>query len=410
MAVVAGLLTATLALSACGGGADTSSENSTAATADKPLRSDDAAAIQALFTQATLADVNIGTVDKSIQDAFAVAAAQLPADKQKLALECWEKNTCTVPGGGDVIVGIADGFAGNTWRQYSKMEAILQALAYPNIGKIMYVDAKSNLATMQSNVRSLVAQGAKVIVSYNDFGDAMKPTYAAAQRSGAKVALYTTPVGSATKQDVAAQVLPDNCQLGKDQADATAAAIGGSGQVAYFNGTPGNPAGVIWNKCATDQFKAKYPGITVARSLDTNWTPDGYYKAASAVIASGAPVKAILTDYAEPMVQVFKAYQQAGVKPPAFITSTCNNGLNKAWSQAQGTPEAFDLYYTNGTNWTARVALTAAMEDLAGAELPEKIVFPQPFVKASATSWVQDRGEDYVESTLIPADLLNQMN
>ena len=64
------------------------------------------------------------------------------------------------------------------------MEVILQALTYPNIGKIIFTDAQGDLAKFQSNVRSLAAQGAKAIVSYNDFGAATLPAFQAAQATG----------------------------------------------------------------------------------------------------------------------------------------------------------------------------------------------------------------------------------
>jgi ABC-type sugar transport system substrate-binding protein len=402
---------AIMSVAACGGSGGGASQGSSDGSASGgPEKNTNTEDVQTLFDKALLASVDISTVDPTIQDAFQVAAAELPDKTLDVALDCWKSNNCTVPGGGDVTVGIADGFGGNTWRQYSKMEAILQALAYPNVGKIIYLDANFDLAKMQANVRSLVAQGAKIIVSYNDFGAAMTPTFAQAQRSGAKVATYASPVPDATAEQVAAQVIPDLCQIGTEQADATAEAIGGSGEVAFFNGTPGNPQGKAWNECASKQFAAKYPDITVATSLDTNWTPDGAYKAASALIATGKPIKAILYDYADPMTQVYKAYEQAGEAPPAFITWTTNNDLNKLYVEAQGTPMEFPLVYTNGTNWTARVAVTAAMNALDGQDVSPTVIFPQPFVPATKDSWVQDRPGDFVESTLIPDSLIDRMS
>jgi ABC-type sugar transport system substrate-binding protein len=412
---------------ACGGSSSSSTKATTkattaattaapAATTAKPAGgagpaiNTNTAEVQALLDKALLAKVGLATLDPTIQKAFGIAAAPLSDEKVAVALDCWKSNKCTVPGGGDITVGIADGFAGNTWRQYSKMEAILQALAYPNVGKIMYLDANFDLAKMQANVRSLVAQGAKIIVGYNDFGAAMTPTFAEAQKAGAKVATYASPVPESTQAQVAAQVIPDLCRIGKEQADATAKAIGETGAVAFFNGTPGNPQGQAWNKCASDQFAAAHPGIKVSKSLDTGWTPDGAYKAASALIATGDKIDAILYDYADPMTQIYKAYDQAGKAAPAFVTWTVNNDLNKLFVESKGGARAFGLVYTNGTNWTARVAITAAIDALNGETVAAKVIFPQPFVVASDASWVKSRAGDFVESTLIPDALLNKMS
>jgi ABC-type sugar transport system substrate-binding protein len=408
----AATLTAILAvatMAACSSGSSGSGPAHSSSSA-APSMNTNMADVQAEVDKAFLTRVGVSTLNPAIQQAFKIAAAPLSAAKEALALQCWKSNDCTVPGGGHITVGIADGFGGNAWRQYSKMEAILQALAYPSVGKIMYLDANGVLSQMQANVRSLVAQGAKIIVTYDDFGAAMTPTFAFAQRSGAKVATYASPVPGATSAQVAVQVIPDLCALGTAEADAAAKAIGGSGDVAYFNGTPGNPQGQAWNKCASAEFAAKYPKIKVATSLNTDWTPDGAYKAASALIATGDPVKAILYDYADPMTQIFDAYKQAGKTPPAFITWTVNNALNKVYAQAQGTALAFPLVYTNGTNWTARVAVTAAMDALNGTTVTAQLIYPQPFVRATAQSWIKNEPGTFVVSTLIPASLLKQMN
>jgi hypothetical protein len=102
------------------------------------------------------------------------------------AFACWQGNSCTL-GSGNVTLGLADGFGDNTWRKFSKMSVILQAMTYPQVGKLIFTNAHGVLATYQSNIRELTAQGAKAIVAYNDFGPAAYPAFEAAQRSGAVV-------------------------------------------------------------------------------------------------------------------------------------------------------------------------------------------------------------------------------
>lgn len=404
---------ASLVLAACGGGSSAATSGVTGATSGNGAAgatvSSDTAAVQALVDKALLTHLDVATLDPIMKETFGVAATPLTSEQEATALTCWKANSCSIPGGGDITVGIADGFGGNSWRKFSKMEAILQALHYPRVGKFIYLDANGDLAKMQTNVRSLVAQGAKVIITYNDFGAAMLPTFQQAAAQGVKIATYASPVPGATAQQVT-QVIPDLCTLGKEQADATAKIVGDNAEVAIFNGAPGNPQGKAWNKCALEQFASTYPGIKVTATEDTGWTPDGDYKAASAVIASGKPIKAILADYADPMTQIYKAYEQAGKVSPAYVTWTVNNDLNKVWAQAQGTPGAFGLVYTNGTNWTARVALTAAMDALDGKGSTSGVVqFPQPFVTANKDSWVQNRPGDYVASLLVSDSLLDKM-
>ena len=64
---------------------------------------------------------------------------------QNLALKCWKNNGCSTGTGGKLTVAYVEGFGENVFRQISKMEFILQALTYPQIGKIIYTSAHSDL-------------------------------------------------------------------------------------------------------------------------------------------------------------------------------------------------------------------------------------------------------------------------
>ena len=63
--------------------------------------------------------------------------AEKPVDED-LALKCWKENGCKTGTNGKLKVGLADGFGGNIARQIFKMEFILQALTYPEIGEIAF--------------------------------------------------------------------------------------------------------------------------------------------------------------------------------------------------------------------------------------------------------------------------------
>ena len=95
-------------------------------------------------------------------------------------VEVLEENGCDTGTGGKLKVGLADGFGGNIARQIFKMEFILQALTYPEIGEIAYTDANLDTQKAISDVRSFAAQDYDVIVSYPDAGEALVPAYKAA--------------------------------------------------------------------------------------------------------------------------------------------------------------------------------------------------------------------------------------
>ncbi|MDT4944482.1 MAG: ribose transport system substrate-binding protein [Pseudonocardiales bacterium] len=419
--VVIGVAAAALLASACSssktgsGGGQSPAGGSSSAPGDASssaggTSSGDDAAAQKLVEQAFQTNVQLSSLPATVQDAFRAAAKPQTQAQLDTAFKCWQGTECSTGTGGKTTLGIADGFGDNTWRKISKMEVILQALQYPDIGKIIYTNAHGDLSQMQANVRSLTAQGVKAIVTYDDFGTALVPGFAAAQRAGAKVSSFVGGIPGAPTSAVANQVSVDNCAAGKSMADDAIEAVGGNGEVAFFNGTPGNPQGAAWNKCAKDEFKAKGGGVTVSYTADTSWTPAGAFKAASALVSSGKSVKAILYDYADPLPQVVKAFNQAGKPSPALITFTSNNELNGVWEKAQGTPNAFDLYYTSGLNYESRVSVTAVMQLLDGKSVPGQLTVPMPFVKAAKGVYAASFPGTYPgPSVLVPESLLSKM-
>jgi ABC-type sugar transport system substrate-binding protein len=406
----AAVLSMSLGLVACGSSnAPSSSSGGSGSTAksDSKLPALDDPAVQTAVTKALGSDTPVSSLDPTIQVAFQHAAEELTPEQLDKAYNCWKATTCQL-GSGKTTLGIADGFGQNTWRKFSKMEIILQALTYPEIGKVISTDAAGDLNKYLQNVRSLGAQGAKVIVAYDDFGDAALPAFQQVQQQGAFVSAYVGGVPGATPTQLANQVHFDVCKAGETMAGLAVDDLAIKGPVALLNGTPGNPQGATWNKCF--EKKIAGTGVSVGTKVDTNWTPAGAYSAASALVSSGKDYPAIFYDYADPLPQVVSAYEKAGKKTPDLVTITSNNGLFKDWSERQGKANAFKLYYTSGLNWMARTSLTATMQLLAGDKIKPDIVVPIPFVKAEDGVYSADRPADYPGPTvLVPDSLIEKM-
>ena len=236
------------------------------------------------------------------------------------------------------------------------MEIILQALANPESAKIIYTNAHGDLAQAQSNFRSLISQDVDLIVGYFDNGDAMLPVMRQAMAAGIPVVPFVGGVpGSKPGETVLTQVVPDFCANGRAMAQATIKSLPNGGNVVYLTGTPGNPQGQGWQKCADEEF-AKASGFEVVAKADTQWTQEGALQAMSGIISQGTKVDAILYDYANATRGVVRAYEQAGAKLPLIVTWTEDNELFGQWEKLKATNPDFKIYYTNGLNWPSRVA------------------------------------------------------
>ena len=148
-----------------------------------------------------------------------VALAALGRAKKKvnysLALKCWKNNGCKTGTGGKLTVAYVEGFGENVFRQMSKMEFILQALTYPQVGKIIYRSAHSDLNQAIADFKSMIAQKVSAIVTYPDFGDAMLPVFQQAKKAGIPVSTYAWGYGTGPGKNDTTVVGEDTCKLGK---------------------------------------------------------------------------------------------------------------------------------------------------------------------------------------------------
>lgn len=392
---------AALAIAGCG--SDSSSDSAAGASGAKGTASADApkvsdAQLQEVVDQAMSTDtVKAASLPPLMRSALARSAQSLTPAQLDKALECWKATSCTL-GSGKVTLGQADPFGGNTWRQFTKMNVILQALTHPEIGKYIYTDANYDLATYQSNLRTMVAKGAKAIVTINEFGPAANAALAAAQRQGAKVATYVGAMEDAPANAYTTRVQYDLCASGTAMADVVKKATSSSGPVAFLAGLPGAPSDAKMKGCIN---KA---GVATTFSDTTGYTAAGTQKAASALIASGKPVKAILYTYANTVPSIVNAYKKAGKPVPAIVTTTQSNATACQWAK-----DKYPLYFTNSGNWAARVSVDAAVDALDGKAVPKAVVFPLPYSPAKDADCDTSKPAEYPGTTLVPDALADKM-
>src|SRR4051794_2899755 len=139
-ALAAGIVALLLGIAACGSddgdsGSSASGGTGSGSTSSVDVNSISDEAAQATVTKAMLTDsVKLADLDPTVQETFKRATMELTDAQLDKAFECWSGTTCEI-GDGDVTLGIAEAYGQNQWRKISKMEVILQAMTYPEIGK-----------------------------------------------------------------------------------------------------------------------------------------------------------------------------------------------------------------------------------------------------------------------------------
>ncbi|TGP21459.1 MULTISPECIES: substrate-binding domain-containing protein [unclassified Mesorhizobium] len=344
--------------------------------------------------------------DPAIQDAFARMAKPISAEIRAKALECYKANSCDTGTGGAVSVAYADGFGENVWRQVTKMEFILQALTYPEIGKIQYVSARGDVSKAISDMSAYIAQGVNVIVIYPDAGEAMLPVVQEATEAGIKVVLHNGPAIGTSGKDYLTNVKEDICGLGVALVDAVKEGNPEAKNVVELGGTPGNTLSSTWQGCADPETEKK--GLKVLTKLDTNWTQEGTFSAVSAALAQNGNVDGWMYEYADGFRGAIRAYQTAG-KPLDTVAAlrTDEQGIFCDWEDARN--PNFKLFYSSAYNITTRIALTAALRSIAGEKIPADLQIPFSLKPVKKGLCNRDLPMETSVSTTVDAEMLKAM-
>ena len=323
-----------------------------------------------------------------------------------LALKCWKNNGCTTGTGGKLTVAYVEGFGENVYRQVSRMEFILQALTYPQIGKIIYTSAHSDLNQALTDFRAAISQHVDVIVTYPDFGDAMLPVFKEATKAGIPVVTYAWGYVSGPGKDYTTVVGEDTCKLGKAFAKVMNTQVK-SGDIAFMGGFPGNPLSLGWQKC---EQAALNDSINVVANEPTNWDPSKVQGVVAGVLAQHPDLKGWSYEDAEFMAEGgYAAYKAAGLPYNTVLTMrTDETALGCLYKKLKN--PGLKVYYYSAGNSQIRVALTADMMKLAGAKIPPKIVFPiQLQNMATRNTCVAGYPPSGSATSLVPASLLHRM-
>ena len=325
-----------------------------------------------------------------------------------LALKCWKNNVCNTGTGGKLTVAYIEQFGENVYRQMSHMEFILQALSYPQIGKIIYKSAHSDLNQGIADFKAAIAQKVSAIVTYPDFGDAMLPVMKEATDAGIPVATYAWGYVTGPGKNYLTVVGEYTCNLGKAFAAVMNTQVK-SGDIAFLGGFPGNPLSLGWQTC---EKPALNPNIHIVANEPTNWDPSKVQSVVAGILAAHPNIKGWSYEYGGGMaLGALAAYKAAG-KPfnPVLTLRTDDVRMGCQYNQLKKSNPGLKMYYYTSGNSQIRVALTAAMMKLKGAKIPPTIVFPiQLQDQDKRDSCTKGYPQDASGTSLIPLSLLHRM-
>lgn len=356
----------------------------------------------------------------------AIARADQDLDQETVdkALECWSNQRCDTGSGGDLVFGWADG-GGNTvnvWRSVSHMEAILQALSYPEIGSIVSTAANfdADPEVHANDVRFLIQNNVDFIVGYPDVGIALASAVTEAEAAGIPYISFSAGYvglpgqeGALTPgEDYTAVVGEDLCSLGESLAGILNDQVG-DGQVAMLGGSPGNALTLGWQRCAVESITGELvnpPANADSTTGDTFWVNTFALDAARGLLTTNPDIRGWTYEYSDGMFTALQAYDELNI-PVENLTlamRTDEQTLFCDWAE-RGEP-TYNIWYSAGGNFQSRVSVTAAMLTLQGADVPGEIIVPHAMRQVTENDCDPDRVNPVVSGTsLVPDAVLGAM-
>jgi ribose transport system substrate-binding protein len=433
---IAAVIAALALMAAACGGDDNGDTTATGATQGQTATG--ATGALAEFGESTDADPALiekalGPVDPSDEASWNIILASIARVDQDpdqatidKAMECWSSKECDTGTGGDVVMGYADGGGDtvNVWRAVSHMEAILQALTYPEIGTIVSTAADFNPdpAVPANDIRFLIQRGVDFIVGYPDAGVAIADAIKEADDAGIPYVSFSAGwVGLPGQEgalvpgeDYLTVVGEDLCALGQSFAQVLDDGVG-TGKVALLGGTPGNALSLGWQQCAISGLSdgldlVNPPANSDSTTGDTSWYPPAIPGVFQGLLTTDPDIKGYAYEYADGMYIGLQTYKDLGIPVKNLTLALRTDEQNLFCDWAERDEPTYNIWYSAGGNFQSRVGVTAAMMSLQGAEIPPEVIVPHVMRQVTAADCDPNRVNEAVSGTsLVPDPVLQAM-
>ncbi|HLF60934.1 MAG TPA: substrate-binding domain-containing protein [Acidimicrobiia bacterium] len=397
-------------------------ENPLAAYGEDPTSADPDLVLKAL-----------GPVDPSDEASWNIVLASIARATQDLdqatidkAMECWSQPECDTGSGGDLVMGYADG-GGNTvnvWRAVSHMEAVLQALTYPEIGTIVSTAANfdPDVAVHIAGIQFLIQRGVDFIVGYPDVGVALRDVLLEAKEAGIPYTSFSAGwVGLSDQEgalvpgeDYLTVVGEDLCALGESFSEIVNTGVG-TGEVALLGGTPGNALTLGWQRCTISSLAdgvdlVNPPANENTTTGDTSWynpiIPDVF----RGLLTTNPGIKGYAYEYADGLFTGLQVYEELGIPVENLTLALRTDEQTLFCDWVERNEPTYNIWFSAGGNFQSRTSVTAAMMASKGAEVPGEIVVPHVMRQVTAEDCNPDRVDPVVSGTsLVPDAVLTQM-
>jgi ribose transport system substrate-binding protein len=380
-----------------------------------------------------LVEKALGPVEPSDEASWNIILASVARASQDLdqatidkAMECWQNQECDTGSGGELVMGYADGGGDtvNVWRGVSHMEAILQALTYPEIGAIVSTAADFNQdpEVHANDIRFLIQRQVDFIVGYPDVGVALAGAVSEAEAAGIPYISFSAGYVGLPGQEGAltpgegytAVVGEDLCALGESFAGVLNDGVG-TGNVGMLGGTPGNALSLGWQQCAIPALAdgvnlVNPPANENSTTGDTYWVNTFALDAVRGLLTTTPDISGWAYEYSDGLFTALQAYDELNVPVENLTVALRTDEQTLFCDWAERNEPTYNIWYSAGGNFQSRTGVTTAMLALKGADVPGVVVVPHVMRQVTGDDCNPDRVNEVVSGTsLVPDEVLALM-
>lgn len=270
---------------------------------------------------------------------------------------------------GDFVVGVSNGYIGNSWRtqmidsieklgEFYKGKGLIKEIIVQNAG----LDTNNQIA----QIRNMINGGVDILLVDPNSETALNPVMEEAVKKGITVVSIDQPV---TSTDVLS-VSIDQELWGATLTEWLVKRLGGKGNIVKIEGIAGHPANVGRQR-GVEKVLAKNPGIKLLSSVNGNWVQASSQQAMSGLIAAYPAIDGVLSQDGMAL-GVINAFEAAG-KPLPVVTGETQVAFLHKWAELKKAG-GFTTFAQNNPPGIGATGLGIAVRLAQGKVLKDNIV------------------------------------
>jgi ribose transport system substrate-binding protein len=287
-----------------------------------------------------------------------------------------------------IVLGMADGFGGNSWRLVTAASAKDEASKCPSVTDFEYADGQGNTQKAIADIQGMVAKGVNALVVFPDAGKAIVPALRSAYKAGVVTVPYRANPGGEAGTDYDVFVDTHFSDAGRNWGEWIKKILPDGGNVLFLSGPPGSSQGIDEAKGLHEVLEAeggKYKFIGEQPFEVTNWDPAETQKVLTAAISQNPQIDVIVSDFGPSLVGALPVFEQSGRSIPAIAASD-GNVLSCFYEDHKAKNPDFKLFTVSTQNDHSRLAVQQAVARATGGKVPDSATYPSLVFEDSESS------------------------